>query len=61
MFENQKDWTIKNFLEVRDGGLSICGVSAAELAEKFQTPLFVFSEHKPADIQLNIQQVKNQQ
>ena len=46
MLENQKDWTIESFLEVRDGGLSICGVPAAEIAEKFKTPLFVFSEQR---------------
>lgn len=46
MIEKQKGWTIENFLEARDGGLSICGVSAVKLAEKFKTPLFVFSEQR---------------
>jgi diaminopimelate decarboxylase len=39
-------WEIKNFLEVRDGGLHIDGVSAVDLAREHGTPLFVFSESR---------------
>jgi D-ornithine/D-lysine decarboxylase len=37
-------WKIENFLEEKNKQLSICGVNSIELAEKFGTPLFVFSE-----------------
>ena len=49
------DWAIENFLEVRDNQLFISGVSAVELAEKFDTPLFVFSESR---IRHNIDRLK---
>lgn len=39
-------WQIENFLEVQNNQLTIDGVSAIELAEKFGTPLFVFSESR---------------
>jgi D-ornithine/D-lysine decarboxylase len=48
-------WTIENFLEVEDNRLYICGVSAIDLAKKFDTPLFVFSE---ARIHQNIARLK---
>ena len=48
-------WTIPGFLEVKNNRLHICGVSAIELAEKFGTPLFVFSE---ARIKHNINRLK---
>ena len=38
------NWEIKGFLEVKNDNLRIDGVSAVELAERFGTPLFVFSE-----------------
>jgi diaminopimelate decarboxylase len=37
-------WTIENFLELKNDQLHIHGTSAAFLAEKYGTPLFVFSE-----------------
>lgn len=37
-------WEIEGFLEVKNGHLHVDGVSAVELAEKYDTPLFVFSE-----------------
>jgi Diaminopimelate decarboxylase len=40
------NWQIPNFLELRDNRLFIDGVSAVELAEKYGTPLFVFSESR---------------
>jgi diaminopimelate decarboxylase len=48
-------WTIENFLETRDGHLTINNVSAIELIEKFDSPLFVFSE---ARIRHNIERLK---
>ncbi|HRH45139.1 MAG TPA: diaminopimelate decarboxylase [Pyrinomonadaceae bacterium] len=39
-------WEIENYLEIKNNQLSIEGVSAVELAEKFGTPLFVFSESR---------------
>src|SRR5580765_7615090 len=39
-------WEIENFLEIRDGELRIDGVSAVELARKYGSPLFVFSESR---------------
>jgi diaminopimelate decarboxylase len=39
-------WTIENFLEVKDEQLHIDGVSSVELAEKYGTPLFVFSQSR---------------
>ncbi len=48
-------WAIGNFLRVRDSHLYIDGVSAIELAGKFGTPLFVFSEPR---IQHNIARLK---
>ncbi len=39
-------WEIENFLDVRDGGLCIDGVSAVDLAKLHGTPLFVFSESR---------------
>jgi diaminopimelate decarboxylase len=48
-------WTIKDYLEIRNNQLHISGVSAIELSEKFDTPLFVFSE---ARIRHNIERLK---
>ena len=48
-------WTIENFLEEKNNQLYIDGVSAIELANKFGTPLFVFSESR---IQHNIERLK---
>jgi len=50
-----KGWEIENFLEVKNNQLHIGGVSAVELAEKYGTPLFVFSE---ARIKQNIERLK---
>ncbi len=50
------NWEIEGFLEIENGSLSIDGVAATELAERFGTPLFVFSEkrikHNVARLQL---------
>jgi diaminopimelate decarboxylase len=48
-------WEIENFLEEKDGRLHIGGVSAVELAARYGTPLFVFSE---ARIVENIRRIK---
>ncbi len=48
-------WTIENFLEVKNNQLHINGVSAIELANEFDTPLFVFSETR---IRQNIERLK---
>jgi diaminopimelate decarboxylase len=37
-------WTIPNYLEVRDGHLTINGVDAPALVEQYDSPLYVFSE-----------------
>jgi D-ornithine/D-lysine decarboxylase len=39
-------WQIENFLEIQNHQLHIGGVSTIELAEKYGTPLFVFSESR---------------
>ncbi len=39
-------WEIENYLEIQNNQLSIDGVSTVELAGKFGTPLFVFSEQR---------------
>lgn len=51
----QKSWEIENFLEEINNQLFISGVSAVGLAEKFGTPLFVFSESR---IRHNINRLK---
>ncbi len=48
-------WQIENFLEVKNRQLHIDGVSTVELAEKYGTPLFVFSEKR---IKQNIERIK---
>ncbi len=48
-------WAIENFLKVKNGQLYIDGVSAIDLAHKFATPLFVFSESR---IKQNIERLK---
>ena len=48
-------WEIENFLESRNNQLFIDGVSSIELAERFGTPLFVFSERR---ISHNIERLK---
>lgn len=48
-------WRIDNFLDVHDGRLHIDGVDAVELAHKYGTPLFVFSERR---IHHNIDRLK---
>lgn len=50
-----KGWKIEHFLEEKDNQLFIGGVSSVELAERFGTPLFVFSE---ARIKSNIARLK---
>lgn len=51
----RKNWEIENFLEVKNNQLFINQISSIELAEKFGTPLFVFSETK---IKQNIERLK---
>ncbi|MEZ5428458.1 MAG: diaminopimelate decarboxylase [Pyrinomonadaceae bacterium] len=48
-------WQIENYLEIKNNGLHIDGVSAVELAEEFGTPLFVFSQRR---IRENIGRIK---
>lgn len=48
-------WIIDNFLEVKNNQLSIDGVSVIEIAEKYGTPTFVFSEKR---IRHNINRLK---
>ncbi|MCB1023625.1 MAG: hypothetical protein KDB79_04495, partial [Acidobacteria bacterium] len=42
-------WTSNNILEIKDETLYIGGASATELAEQYDTPLFVFSEKRIKD------------
>lgn len=51
-------WQIENFLEVKNKQLHINGVSAIELAQKYGTPLFVFSESR---IKHNISRLQKSQ
>ena len=53
-----KPWEIENFLEVKNNQLFISGVSALELAAKYETPLFVFSESR---IKHNVGRLKKAQ
>jgi D-ornithine/D-lysine decarboxylase len=48
-------WAIENYLETENGHLTINGVDALELVEKFDSPLFVFSEPR---IRHNIERLK---
>ena len=48
-------WTIENFLEVKNNQLYINGASAIDLTNRFDTPLFVFSEVR---IRHNIERLK---
>lgn len=48
-------WVIENFLEVKNNQLHIDGASAIDLAKKYDTPLFVFSESR---IRHNINRLK---
>lgn len=49
------NWEIENYLEANKGILQINSVSSVELAEKYGTPLFVFSESR---IKQNIERLK---
>lgn len=49
-------WTSNNTLEIKEGSLHIGGASAIELADKYDTPLFVFSEKRIKD---NIKHLMN--
>ena len=51
----QSAWAIEKFLEEKNNQLYIDGVSAIELANRFGTPLFVFSESR---IRHNIERIK---
>lgn len=52
---NNPAWTIEDFLTVKNDHLNVDSVDAVDLAEKFQTPLFVFSEKR---IRQNIERLK---
>jgi diaminopimelate decarboxylase len=43
-----EDWQVEGYIESRAGRLAIDGVDALELARKFGTPLYVFSERRIA-------------
>jgi len=49
-------WAIADYLEVRNGHLSINGADALELIKQYGTPLFVFSESR---IRTNIERLKH--
>jgi diaminopimelate decarboxylase len=44
-----EDWQVEGYIESRAGRLAIDGVDAVELARKFGTPLYVFSERRIAE------------
>lgn len=48
-------WSIVDYLEVHDGHLHISGADALELVQKYDSPLFVFSEPR---IKSNIERLK---
>src|SRR6266576_2982859 len=48
-------WSIPGYLEVRDGRLNISGADALSLVNRFDSPLFVFSEPR---IRGNIDRLK---
>ncbi|MGH9966844.1 MAG: diaminopimelate decarboxylase [Pyrinomonadaceae bacterium] len=48
-------WTISGYLEVANGHLTINGADAISLVEKYESPLFVFSEPR---IRSNIERLK---
>jgi diaminopimelate decarboxylase len=48
-------WEIENFLHLENNRLHIGGASAVELAERYDTPLFVFSERR---IKENIERLR---
>lgn len=52
-------WIIKDFLEVENNQLTIDGVSAVEIAEKYGTPTFVFSEKRIKHNIARLQAVKD--
>src|SRR5882762_3738996 len=49
-------WTIPDYLEVRDGHLTINGADALELVRQYDSPLFVFSEPR---IRSNIKRLQS--
>ena len=49
-------WAIADYLEVRNGHLSINGADALDLIKQYGTPLFVFSESR---IRTNIERLKH--
>ena len=51
-----KAWEIKNFLEEKNNELYINGVSTVDLANQFETPLFIFSESR---IRQNIERLRH--
>ncbi|MBX7169491.1 MAG: diaminopimelate decarboxylase [Pyrinomonadaceae bacterium] len=52
-------WIIKDFLEIENNQLTIDGVSAVEIAEKYSTPTFVFSEKRIKHNIARLQAVKD--
>ena len=52
--ENELSWQVKGYLEARDGRLAIDGVDAAEMVERYGSPLYVFSEKRIADNTRNL-------
>src|SRR5690349_11172361 len=52
-------WSIPGYLEVRDDHLTVNGVDTTELVEKFNSPLFVFSEGRIRDNIARLQRAAN--
>ncbi|MEP6924709.1 MAG: diaminopimelate decarboxylase [Pyrinomonadaceae bacterium] len=47
--ESAPAWAIEDYLETRNGRLFVGGVDSIQLTEKYETPLFVFSEQRIKD------------
>jgi diaminopimelate decarboxylase len=47
--KSELSWQVEGYLEARDGRLAIDGVDAAEMVERYGSPLYVFSEKRIAD------------
>ncbi|HET8677634.1 MAG TPA: diaminopimelate decarboxylase [Blastocatellia bacterium] len=52
--KSELSWQVEGYLEARDGRLTIDGVDAAEMVERYGSPLYVFSEKRIADNTRNL-------
>ncbi|HJQ70944.1 MAG TPA: diaminopimelate decarboxylase [Blastocatellia bacterium] len=52
--ESELSWQVGGYIEARGGRLTIDGADAVEMAERFGSPLYVFSEKRIADNTRNL-------